>query len=257
MKHLTCYYWHHKGNCVYREDQCLYTHSQENTHVKRQISALKGGPTVAVGLFRYLRYSLEVRSEEPSPTPWAGTGAPCFRFPQTSPTPGGGTGATGFRFPQRSPTPGGGIGATGFRFPQRSPTFGECALSTGVMAVRSLLGFRSWFLHQTDLDKDSTFSLELVCPSTPHQPLLVSCKLVRSLLDSFPICRSSGADTDDRAQQGLPGLVVHRGANPKFHPSVSAVRIPAYSLATWSHVTHLSWAGVPPSAPPPIPGGLR
>ncbi|KAI4145847.1 MAG: hypothetical protein LQ341_002243, partial [Variospora aurantia] len=31
MKHLTCWYWHDKGDCVYPEDRCLYTHSYVGT----------------------------------------------------------------------------------------------------------------------------------------------------------------------------------------------------------------------------------
>ncbi|KAI4120773.1 MAG: hypothetical protein LQ341_007503, partial [Variospora aurantia] len=76
MKHLTCYYWHNKGNCT---------------------SPTPGGGT-GVPCFRF---------PQTSPTPGGGKGASGFRFPQRSPTPGGGTGATGFRFPQKSPTFGG------------------------------------------------------------------------------------------------------------------------------------------------------
>ncbi|KAL9010624.1 MAG: hypothetical protein Q9173_004460 [Seirophora scorigena] len=31
MKHLTCYYWHDKGNCKYPEELCLYKHSYVGT----------------------------------------------------------------------------------------------------------------------------------------------------------------------------------------------------------------------------------
>ncbi|KAL8980344.1 MAG: hypothetical protein Q9177_005908, partial [Variospora cf. flavescens] len=49
MKHLTCWYWHDKGDCVYPEDRCLYTHSYVGTQriADAPVQKQPGMPAVA------------------------------------------------------------------------------------------------------------------------------------------------------------------------------------------------------------------